>query len=82
MILSFFDIATGYTGSIHDARILRNAVLYIQAECNFLIKQSDLHPLFIGDRTYPANTFPGILIYPQNRKILTGFYLQQGRSRK
>lgn len=76
--LEFFDIATGYTGSIHDARILRNAVLYIQAECNFLIKQSDLHPLLIGDRTYPANTFPGILIYPQNRKILTGFYLQQG----
>lgn len=77
VILSFFDIATGYTGRIHDAGILRNAALYIQAEHNFLIKQSDLHLLLIGDRTYPANIFPGILIYPQNRKISTGFYLQQ-----
>ena len=34
-----------------------------------------LYPPLIGDGIYPANTFPGILIYPQNTKILTGFYL-------
>ena len=34
--LKFLDIATGYPGTIHDARILRDAALYIQAERNIL----------------------------------------------
>ena len=37
--LKFLDIATGYPGSIHDARILRNLALYIQAKRNILLTE-------------------------------------------
>ena len=35
--LKFFDIATGYRGSIRDGRILRDPALYIQADRNILL---------------------------------------------
>ena len=37
--LKFLDIATGYRGSMHNARILRNSALYIQAERNILLTE-------------------------------------------
>ena len=54
--LKFLDIATDYCGSIHDARILRDSALYIQAERNILlIEPTDvidgykIRTLLIGD---------------------------------
>ena len=54
--LTFLDIATGYPGSIHDARILRDSTLYIQAERNILLTEPTdvidgykIKPLLIGD---------------------------------
>ena len=62
--LKFLDIATGYLGSIHDARILRDSALYIQAERNILLTEPTdvidgykIRPLLIGDGAYPANTW-------------------------
>ena len=50
------DIATGYPGSIHDARILRDSALYIHTERNILlIEHTDvidgykIRPLLIGE---------------------------------
>ena len=62
--LKFLDIATGYRGSIHDARILRDSGSYLQAERNILlIEPTDvidgykIRPLLIGDGAYLINTW-------------------------
>ena len=62
--LKFLDIATDCCGSIHDARILRDPALYIQAERNILLTEPTdaidrykIRPLLIGDGPYPANTW-------------------------
>ena len=69
--------------------MLRDSPLYIQAERNILLTEpTDLtggykiRPLLIGCGAYPAITwlvkpFSDHLIYPKDRKNLTGFYLQQ-----
>ena len=60
--LQFLDIATGYRDSIHDARILRDSALYVQAELYILLTEPTdaidgykIRPLPIGDGAYPAN---------------------------
>ena len=62
--LKILDIATGYPGSIHDAHILRDSALFIQAERNVLLTEPTdvidgykIRPLLIGDGAYPANTW-------------------------
>ena len=62
--LKFLDIATGYSGGVHDARILRDSGFYIQAERNILLTEPTdvidgykIRPLLIGNRAYPANTW-------------------------
>ena len=37
--LAFLDIATGYLGSTHNARILRDSSLYIQTERNIWLAE-------------------------------------------
>ena len=83
--LKFLHIATGYPGSTHDAHILRDSALYIQAKRNILlIEPTDvidgykIRPLPIGDGTYAANTwlakpFPNNLNLSQEQKKLKRF---------
>ena len=83
--LMFFDIATGYPGSIHDTRILRDSALNIQAERNiFLSEPTDvidgykIKSLLIGDGAYRANTwlvklFLNNLNLSQEQKKLNNF---------
>ena len=83
--LKFLHIATGYPGSTHDAHILRDSALYIQAKRTILlIEPTDvidgykIRPLPIGDRTYAANTwlakpFPSNLNLSQEQKKLKRF---------
>ena len=83
--LAFLDIATGYLGSIHNARILRDSALYIQTERNiWLAEPTDaidgykIRPLLTGDRAYPENTwlvkpFPNNLNLSQEQKKLNRF---------
>ena len=59
--LKFLEIATGYPGSIHDAGILRDSELSIQAKRNILLTEPTdvidwykIGPLLIGDGAYPA----------------------------
>ena len=87
--LKFLDIATGYPSSIHDARILRESALSIQAERNILLTEPTdvidgykIRLLLIGDGAYPANTwlvkpFSNNLNPSKNRKNSTGTHLQQ-----
>ena len=83
--LKFLDIATGYPRSIHDAHILRDSALYIQAERNILLTEPTdvidgykIRPLLIRDRAYPANTwlvkpFPNNLNLSQEQKNFNRF---------
>ena len=78
--LKFLDIATGYSGIIHDALILRDSALYIQAEHNILLTEPtsvidgyEIKSLLIGDGAYPTNTwlvkpFPNNLNLSQEQK--------------
>ena len=77
--LKFLDIATGYPGSIHDARILRDSALYIQAERNILLTEpTDVMDGYKIRHTWLVIPFPNNLNLSQEQKNLTGFYLQQG----
>ena len=80
--LKFLDIATGYRGSIHDARNLRDSALYIQAKRNILLTEPTdaingykIRTLLIGDGAYLTNTwlvkpFPNNLnSSPKQKKI-------------
>ena len=83
--LTFLNIARGYPGSIHDARIPRDPALYIQAERNILLTEPTdfidgykIEPLLIGDGAYPANTwlvkpFPNNLNLSQEQKKFNRF---------
>ena len=74
--LKFLDIATGYPGIIHDARILRDSALYIQAEHNILLTETtDVIDGYERDGAYPTNTwlvkpFPNNLNLSQEQKKL------------
>ena len=57
--LEFLSVATGYPGSIHDARILRNTLLFQRAEnrdklCSSLdvIEGLRIRPLILADCAY------------------------------
>ena len=65
--LKFLDTATGYPSCFHDARILRDSALYIQAESNILVTEPTdvidgykIRPLLIGDRVYPDGAYLGL----------------------
>ena len=73
--LKFLDTATGYPGSIHDARILRDSAFYIQAERNILLTETTdvtngykIRSLLIGDRAYSASTWL-VKLFPNNFNI-------------
>lgn len=58
--LVFLDVATGFPGSCHDARNLRNSSLFRRAENNEIltkpedvIEGSNIRPLVLGDGAYP-----------------------------
>ena len=82
--LKFLDITTGYPG-IHDARILRDSALYIQAKGSILLTEPTdfingykIKPLVIGEGAYTANTwlvkpFPNNLNLSQKQKKFNTF---------
>lgn len=57
----FLEVATGFPGSMHDARVLRNTVIYTKAENGdilangpmFQIGQQSIQPYLVGDSAYP-----------------------------
>ena len=58
--LMFLDVATGFPGSCHDARNLRNSSLFRRAENQEIltkpidvIDNSEIRPLVLGDGAYP-----------------------------
>ena len=58
--LMFLHIATGYPGSLHDARILRLSNLYTRAEREEILKTPSkiidgfsVRPLLLSDSAYP-----------------------------
>ena len=60
----FIDVATGYPGSIHDARVLRDSSLYALSEQKRLlvnpvkvVEGFRVRPLLIGDGAYPPLTW-------------------------
>ena len=62
--LKFIHVTVSYTGSIHDARVLRLSGLYELAEneqilsgptCN--INGTEIRPLLAGDRAYPLTNW-------------------------
>lgn len=60
--LEFISVATGYPGSLHDARVLRNTEIFYRCENGeFLatpkdvIEQVTVRPLIIGDSAYPLS---------------------------
>ncbi|TWW54742.1 hypothetical protein D4764_0223880 [Takifugu flavidus] len=59
----FIDIFTGYPGSVHDARVLRNCPLYVQG----------LYPpegyCIVGDGGYPCMSRPIALVTPYREPV-------------
>lgn len=57
----FLDVVTGFPGSMHDARVLRNTAIYTKAENGDIlangpmlqIGQHSLQPYLVGDSAYP-----------------------------
>ena len=83
--LKILDLATGFPGSIHDARVLRKTSIYWKAENNEIlshplrqINDVNVRPLILGDGAYPL--FPWLIKpYPQG-PALTG--VEKGFNRK
>ena len=62
--LMFLDIATGFPGFMHDARVLQHTALFRMArQGEILSKPSDqinnvtIKPALLGDRAYPLSTW-------------------------
>ena len=62
--LVFLDIATGFPGSVHDARVLRSTLLFAQAERRDILDSPQelingllVRPLILGDSAYPPTTW-------------------------
>ena len=62
--LIFLDVATGFPGSIHDARMLRATKLYQDAEANIILTKptdvvdnKEVRPLLISDGAYPSTSW-------------------------
>ena len=60
--LEFLSVATGYPGSLHDARVLRNTMIFRRCENGEylsapkdVIEQIVIRPLIIGDSAYPLS---------------------------
>jgi len=68
----FRDVLTGWPGSVHDSRVLRNSLLHATAAVKF---PSDTH--LLGDGGYPLKRFGQSEIYVSSNKRgpLTPFYL-------
>ena len=74
--LLFLDVATGFPGSSHDARNLRNTSLFRKSESREIlskpedaIKSSKIGPLIVGDGAYPL--LPWLLTLFQYGPALT-----------
>ena len=52
--LIFYDVATGFPGSVHDSRILRNTTVF---------RNVRVRPIILGDAGYPLSTW---LLRPYN----------------
>ena len=70
--LEFLDVATGYPGSVHDARVLRSSALFQQVEAQIILstpfKDVDnvkIRPLLLSDCAYPATLWQ-VKPYKQN----------------
>ena len=68
----FFDVAAGFPGSIHDARVLRASNLFRKAENNEILNRPvirvsnhPIRPLLVGDGAYPLKSWL-IKPYPYN----------------
>ena len=62
--LVFLDIATGFPGSVHDARVLRSTSLFAQAERRNILDSTQelingllVRPLILGDGAYHPTTW-------------------------
>ena len=60
--LMFFNVSTGFPGSLHDSRVLKNTSLFHETvEENILSNPTDVTektkvgPVLLGDRGYPLN---------------------------
>ncbi|XP_022810484.1 protein ANTAGONIST OF LIKE HETEROCHROMATIN PROTEIN 1-like [Stylophora pistillata] len=58
----FLDFATGYPGSLHDARVYRNSSLYQRASNEDILREpverigiTDIRPYLVGDSAYPIS---------------------------
>ena len=81
--LMFLHVATGYPGSLHDARILKFSSLFGQAERNEIlahptksIDEFNVRPLIFSDSAYPSTMwqikpFPFRQNLPQHQKIFS-----------
>ena len=74
--LLFLNVATGFPGSSHDARNLRNTSLFRKSESREIlskpgdaIKSSKIKPLIVGDGAYPL--LPWLLAPFQHGPALT-----------
>ena len=70
--LEFLDVATGYPGSVHDARVLRSSTLFQQAEAQIILSKPlkdvdnvKIRPLLLSDSAYPATLWQ-VKPYKQN----------------
>ena len=70
--LEFLDVATGYPGSVHDARVLRSSTLFQQAEAQIILSKPlknvdnvKIRPLLLSDRAHPATLWQ-VKPYKQN----------------
>ena len=71
--LIFLDVATGFPGSVHDARILRSSQVYAKSEAGEIlikpekvINNENFRPLLLGDGAYPQTSW---LIKPYANNI-------------
>ena len=79
--LMFLHVATGYPGSLHDARISRVSSLFGKAERNEILAQPtksidgfNVRPLILSDSAYPSTMwqikpFPFRQNLPQHQKV-------------
>ena len=70
--LEFLDVATGYPGSVHDARVLRSSTLFQQAEAQIILSKPlknvdnvKMRALLLSDSAYPATLWQ-VKPYKQN----------------
>ena len=73
--LLFLDVATGFPGSIHDARMLRATKLFNDAEAGVIlvnptdiIEDQEIRPLLLGDGAYPPTSWQ-VKPFPQNIRL-------------